>query len=188
MSDFRWPRPLGTDPSKRDHSKNVSSTKQHGTTTETCGAPLFGRKAHKAGHLKQYLRSDAGGRDTSKITTLEPPGPSRPKVINYINGGPSDEEYDSKRKKVVAGASVRERINSIRPGITGGGPPHRWDNHFPTSRPHPDIAAAPRRPHHVPRNRRLRRETHPGRPGSSADLVQASVVSHMGHSLRPRKP
>ncbi|KAL6343126.1 hypothetical protein AAG906_019669 [Vitis piasezkii] len=63
----------------------------------------------KAGHLKQYLRRC----------------PKLPKaVINYINGGPSDEEYDSKRKrqKLLRAASVRERINSIRPGITGGGP------------------------------------------------------------------
>ncbi|RVW83425.1 hypothetical protein CK203_038883 [Vitis vinifera] len=34
------------------------------------------------------------------------------------------------------------------------------DNHFPTSRPHLDIAAATQRPHPVPKDRRLRRETH----------------------------
>ncbi|KAL6322404.1 hypothetical protein AAG906_007958 [Vitis piasezkii] len=49
---------------------------------------------------------------------------SAPKaVINYINGGPSDEEYDSRRKrqKLLRAASIRERINSIRPGLTGEG-------------------------------------------------------------------
>ncbi|KAL6342344.1 hypothetical protein AAG906_008905 [Vitis piasezkii] len=64
--------------------------------------PLFGRKAHKGG-------------------TFKPQGPPKA-VINYINGGPSDEEYDSKRKrqKLLRAASVRERVNSIRPGITRG--------------------------------------------------------------------
>ncbi|RVX15447.1 hypothetical protein CK203_009057 [Vitis vinifera] len=28
--------------------------------------PLFGRKTHKGGTLKQYLRSDAGGRNASQ--------------------------------------------------------------------------------------------------------------------------
>ncbi|RVW39804.1 hypothetical protein CK203_074592 [Vitis vinifera] len=79
----------------------------------------------KAGHLKQYLRSDTGGRDVSQHHNSGPEGPSRPKaVINYINGGPSDEEYDSRRKrqKLLRAASIRERINSIRPGLTGEGP------------------------------------------------------------------
>ncbi|RVW59096.1 hypothetical protein CK203_113309 [Vitis vinifera] len=60
-----------------------------------------------------------------KSQLWSPRAPAAPKaVINYINGGPSDEEYDSKRKrqKLLRAASVRERINSIRPGITGGGP------------------------------------------------------------------
>ena len=35
MSDFRWPKPLGTDPSKRDHSKKCVYHKEHGHTTET---------------------------------------------------------------------------------------------------------------------------------------------------------
>ncbi|RVW60647.1 Retrovirus-related Pol polyprotein from transposon 17.6 [Vitis vinifera] len=50
--------------------------------------------------------------------------PAAPKaVINYINGGPLDEEYDSKRKRqrLLQAASVRERVNSIRPGIASGG-------------------------------------------------------------------
>ncbi|RVW72854.1 hypothetical protein CK203_057180 [Vitis vinifera] len=36
LSDFRWPRPQGTDPSKRDHSKRCVFHKEHGHTTETC--------------------------------------------------------------------------------------------------------------------------------------------------------
>ncbi|RVW23325.1 hypothetical protein CK203_100932 [Vitis vinifera] len=167
MSDFRWPGSFRTDPSKRDHSKKCTYHKEHGHTTEMCRSLHYlVKKLIRAGHLKQYLCSDARGRDASQNHNSETPRvPTAPKaIINYINGDPLDEEYDYKRKKqrLLREASVRERVNSIRPGITRGGPsPHKWDNHFPTSRPHKDIAAAPRRPHPVPRDRRLRRETHP---------------------------
>ncbi|RVW74282.1 hypothetical protein CK203_051017 [Vitis vinifera] len=79
--------------------------------------PVDRRQDGSSRHLKQYLRSDTGGRDVSQHHNSEAPrAPVALKaVINYINGGPSDEEYDSRR--------------------------------------------------------------------SSADLVQASVIGHMGHSL-----
>nr|CAN61917.1 hypothetical protein VITISV_027490 [Vitis vinifera] len=132
LSDFRWPRPLETDPSIRDRSKKCAFHKDHGHTTETCRS-------------LQYLA-----------------------VINYINGGPSDEEYDSRRKrqKLLQAASIRERINSIRPGLTGEGPrPIDGTIIFPPVDP----------------TRTLQRILVD--PGSSADLVQASVIGHMGHSL-----
>ncbi|RVX08361.1 hypothetical protein CK203_017744 [Vitis vinifera] len=123
LSDFRWPRPQGTDPSTRDHSKRCVFHKEHGHTTETCRSLQYlVEKLIKAGHLKQYLRSDTKEKSLPNITILEPPGPQPPKaVINYINGGPSDEEYDSRQKgRSCCAASIRERINSIRPGLTGG--------------------------------------------------------------------
>ena len=36
LSDFRWPRPQGTDPSTRDHIKRCAFHKEHGHKTETC--------------------------------------------------------------------------------------------------------------------------------------------------------
>ncbi|RVX12779.1 hypothetical protein CK203_009876 [Vitis vinifera] len=64
LSDFRWPRPLGTDPSKRDHSKRCAFHKEHGHTTEECRClHSLVERLIRAGHLKQYLRSDAGGRN-----------------------------------------------------------------------------------------------------------------------------
>nr|CAN65668.1 hypothetical protein VITISV_022190 [Vitis vinifera] len=111
MSDFRWPKPLRTDPSQRDHSKKCAYHKEHGHTTETCRSLHYlVEKLIRAGHLKQYLRVDA--RAAPKA------------IINYINGGPLDDEYDSKwkRQRLLRAASVRERVNSIRLGITGGGP------------------------------------------------------------------
>ncbi|RVW98096.1 hypothetical protein CK203_029014 [Vitis vinifera] len=127
LSDFRWPRPQGTDPSTRDHSKRCVFHKEHSHTTQTCRSLQYlVERLIKAGHLKQYLRSDAGGKVTSQHHN---PGAPRalaaPKVvINYINGDTSDEEYDSRRKrqKLLRAASIRQRINSIRLGLTGGGP------------------------------------------------------------------
>ncbi|RVW62167.1 hypothetical protein CK203_062585 [Vitis vinifera] len=79
MSDFRWPRPLGTDPSKRDHSKRCAFHKEHGHTTETCRCLHYlVERLIKAGHLKQYLRSDAGGRDASQNHNSGAPRPQPP--------------------------------------------------------------------------------------------------------------
>nr|CAN62100.1 hypothetical protein VITISV_033308 [Vitis vinifera] len=189
MSDFRWPRPLGTDPSKRDHSKKCAFHKQHGHTTEECRCLHYlVKRLIRAGHLKQYLRSDAGDRDASQNHNIRAPrAPAAPKaVINYINGGPADEEYDSKRKrqKLLQVASVRERINSIRPGITGGGPcPIDGTIIFPPVDPTRIL-----QPHRDALIMSLEIGDFDVRcilvdPGSSADLVQASVVSHMGHNL-----
>ncbi|RVW13432.1 hypothetical protein CK203_102347 [Vitis vinifera] len=140
LSDFRWPRPLETDPSIRDRSKKCAFHKDHGHTTETCRSLQYlVERLIKAGHLKQYLRSDTGGRDVSQHHNSGPRGPQSP--------------------------------------------PRLWDNHFPTSRSHPDATATSRRPHPLLEIgdfdvRRILVD-----PGSSADLVQASVIGHMGHSL-----
>nr|CAN79538.1 hypothetical protein VITISV_011361 [Vitis vinifera] len=126
LSDFKWPRPIGTDPSTRDRSRRCAFHKDHGHTTETCRALQYlVERLIKAGHLKQYLRSETRGRDIPQHHNPGAPrAPATPKaVINYINGGPSDEEYDSMRK--------RQKLLRV----------------------------------------------------ASTDLVQASVVSHMGHSL-----
>nr|CAN83046.1 hypothetical protein VITISV_015526 [Vitis vinifera] len=189
LSDFKWPRPIGTDPSTRDRSRRCAFHKDHGHTTETCRSfQYLVEKLIKAGHLKQYLRSDNGGRDAPQHHN---PGnlraPAAPKaVINYITGGPSDEEFDSRRKrqKLLRAASIRERINSIRPGLTGGGPrPIDGTIIFPpvdptrTLQPHRDALILSLEIGDFDVRRIL------VDPGSSADLVQASVMSHMGHTL-----
>ncbi|RVW62197.1 Transposon Ty3-I Gag-Pol polyprotein [Vitis vinifera] len=184
-----WPRPQGTDPSTRDHSKRCAFHKEHGHTTETCRSLQYlVEKLIKAGHLKQYLRSDTKGKVTSQHHNPGAPrAPAAPKaIINYINGGPSDEEYDSRRKrqKLLRVASICERINSIRPGLTGGGPcPIDGTIIFPpvdptrTLQPHRDALILSLEIGDFDMRHIL------VDPGSSTDLVQASVVAHMGHSL-----
>nr|CAN81923.1 hypothetical protein VITISV_016003 [Vitis vinifera] len=152
LSDFRWPRPQGTDPSTRDHSKRCAFHKKHGHTTETCRSLQYlVERLIKAGHLNS-----------------------------------SDEEYDSRRKrqKLLRAASIRERINSIRPGLTGGGLcPIDGTIIFPpvdpirTLQSHRDALILSLEIGDFDVRRIL------VDPGSLADLVQASVVGHMGHSL-----
>ncbi|XP_034680117.1 uncharacterized protein LOC117910172 [Vitis riparia] len=189
MSDFRWPRPLGSDPSRRDHSKKCAYHKEHGHTTETCRSLQYlVERLIKAGHLRQYLRSDARNGDVSRgRDSGAPMAPTAPKaVINYINGGPSDEELNSKRKRqrLIREAMVHESINSIRPGITEGSlNPIDGTITFPPVDPMRIL-----RPHRDALILSLGIDKFDVRrilidPGSSADLVQASVISHMGHNL-----
>ncbi|XP_034706262.1 uncharacterized protein LOC117929923 [Vitis riparia] len=189
LSDFRWPGPLRADPAQRDHSKKCAYHKEHDHTTEACRSLHYlVEKLIKARHLKQYLRSDARVRDTSRNHNLGTPRiPAAPKaVINYIHGGPLDEEYDSKRKRqrLLWATSVCEHVNSIRPGIAGGGPrPIDGTIIFPLVdptrilQPHRDalILSLGMGDFDV---RRILID-----PGSSADLLQASVISHMGRDL-----
>ena len=65
LFDFRWPEPLRADAAKMDHNKKCAYHKEHGHTTETCRSLHYlVERLIKAGHLKQYLRSDARVRDT----------------------------------------------------------------------------------------------------------------------------
>ena len=138
-------------------------------------------KLIKARHLKQYLRSEAKVRDTPRnrdsrtSRTLVAPKV----VINYIHGEPLDEEYNSKRKRqrLLRATSVRERVNSIRPGIIGGGTrPIDGTIVFPSI----DLTRI-LQPHYDALIFDVRRILVD--PGSSTDLLQASVINQMGREL-----
>ncbi|RVW20498.1 hypothetical protein CK203_115054 [Vitis vinifera] len=59
LSNFRWPGPIRTDLAKRDHSKKCAYHKERCRSLHYLVKRLI-----KAGHLKQYLRSEARVRDT----------------------------------------------------------------------------------------------------------------------------
>ncbi|XP_034690630.1 uncharacterized protein LOC117918233 [Vitis riparia] len=188
-SGQRWPGPIRTNPSKRDHNKKCAYHKEHGHTTEQCRSLHYlVERLIKAGHLKQYLLSEARvgytPRNRNSGTSKTPVAPKA--VINYIYGGQLDEEYNSKQKRqrLLRAASVRKRVNSIRLGITGGGPrPIDGTIVFPPIdstrilQPHRDalILSLGMGDFDV---RRILVD-----PDSSTDLLQASVVSQMGHDL-----
>ncbi|RVW61732.1 hypothetical protein CK203_065633 [Vitis vinifera] len=85
LFDFKWPGPIRTDPTKRDHSKKCAYHKEHGHTTERCRSLHYlVERLIKAGHLKQYLCSEARVRDTPwsrNFGHLRPPSPPRPSSI-----------------------------------------------------------------------------------------------------------
>ncbi|RVW96535.1 hypothetical protein CK203_029657 [Vitis vinifera] len=124
--------------------------------------PVSGREAHQSRTFKTVPSLRYWGKDASQHHNSGAlRAPATPKaVINYINEGSSDEEYDFRRKmqKLLRAASIREHSTRTLQ-------PHR--NAFILSLEIGDFDV-----------RRILID-----PGSSADLVQASIVSHMGHSL-----
>ena len=102
LSYFRWPEPLKTDQAKRDHNIKCAYHKEHEHTTEQCRSLHYlVEKLIKGGHLKQYVHSEGKSGETSQgLATATPTNFVAPRaVINYIHGGPLDEEYNSKRKR-----------------------------------------------------------------------------------------
>ena len=137
----------------------------------------------KAGHLKQYVRTAPKGEGSSHGRGPRAPTALVRAVINYIHGGPLDDEYSSKRKRqrLLRVATVREHVSSIQPGLASGGI-HPIDGTivFPAMdpvrvlQPHRDalILALGVGDFEV---KKILVD-----PGSSADLLQVAVIKQMG--------
>ncbi|KAL6328700.1 hypothetical protein AAG906_003386 [Vitis piasezkii] len=122
LSDFRWPEPLKTDSAKRDRNRKCVYHKEHEHTTEQCRSLYYlVEKLVRAKHLRQYVCSEGKNGVTSRSpTTTTPIASTAPRVvINYIHGGPIDEEYNSKQKKqrLLQATCVREQVSSIKPRL-----------------------------------------------------------------------
>ncbi|RVX18608.1 hypothetical protein CK203_006562 [Vitis vinifera] len=186
LSDFKWPEPLKMNPAKKDHNRKCAYHKEHGHTTDQCRSLHYlVEKLIRAGHLNQYVHLGARGGEISRSQASEAPSaPIAPRaVINYIHGGPLDEYYDSKRKrqKLLRAALVCECVNSIRSGLTSRSA-HPIDETiiFPSIDPIRIL-----QPHRDALILSLGIEDFNVRwvlvdPGSSADLLQVSVVKQMG--------
>ena len=182
LSDFRWPKPIRADLAKRDHNKKCAYHKEHGHTIEQCKSlPYLVERLIKAGSLKQYVHSEARVGDTSRSCDSETSSAlvAPRAVINYIHEGPLDKEYDSKRKwqRLLRAASIRECVNSIRPELTGGSA-HPIDGTIIFPLVDPTRILQPYRDALILSFgigdfdvRRILVD-----PGSSADLLQASVI------------
>ena len=137
----------------------------------------------KVGHLKQYIRATPKNEESSHGQgPCTPTAPVRA-VINYIQEGPLDDEYSSKRKRqsLLRAATVREHISSIRPGLANGSI-HPIDGTivFPAIdparvlQPHRDALILTLGIGDFDVKRIL------VDPGSSMNLLQVSVVKQMG--------
>ena len=152
LADFRWPKQIKTDSAKWDKSKKCAYHKEHDHTTKQCRSfHYLVEKLLKFGHLKQHVCSDKRRAQTDQDLDVQIPRTSiAPRVaINYIHGGPTDEEYNSKRKSqiLLLATSIRERINSIQPKLAYGSGPDGWDNHFSPNKPQPGVTTTSRCPH-----------------------------------------
>ena len=92
----------------------------HDHETNHCQSLKFlVEKLIRVGHLKRYIRESTHGTETALVVDkvivgVEHPFEPRP-AINFILGGPTDDQYQSKlqRRNILRAASVRARINTI---------------------------------------------------------------------------
>ena len=188
LSDFRWSEPLKTDPAKRDRNRKCAYHKKHNHTTKQCrGLHYLVEKLVRARHLRQYVYSEGKNMESSQNLVTTPPTTSAALrvVINYIHGGPLDEEYDSKQKiqRLLQAASVREQVSSIRLDLTNRSMrPIDETITFPSVDSHQIV-----QPHQDALILTLRVSDFDVRwilvdPRSSTDLLQAFVIKQMGFS------
>ena len=97
--------------------------RNHGHETNRCRSLKFlVERPIKAGHLKRYVRKVNRGEESGPpadriIAGVAISSESRP-AINYILGGLSDDQYQSKRqkKKLLRAATVKAQVNTIHTG------------------------------------------------------------------------
>ena len=102
LSDFKWPKPIKTDPTKPDRSRKCAYHKEHDHTTKQCRSLHYlVERLIRTRHPKQYIRLTREQRETTRdLITQVPKTSIAPRaVINYIHGGPVDKKYNSKEKR-----------------------------------------------------------------------------------------
>ena len=123
--DFVLPPPIRSDPDQRDRSLRCYYHKDHGHETNRCRTLKFlVEKLIRAGHLRGYIRESARPVETAPVAeritaSLELPSEPQP-TINYILGGPADDQCQSKRqrKKLLRAVTVQAQVNTISTQIT----------------------------------------------------------------------
>ena len=107
-------------PDQHNISLRCDYHRDHGHETNQCQSLKFlVEKLIRAGHLRRYLREPTRG--AAAATTAggavaeieQAPGPRS--TINFILGGPADNQYQSKkqRRRMLRTASVRAKVNII---------------------------------------------------------------------------
>ena len=120
LIEFKWPAPIQMDLSQSNKSLRCNYNRDHGHETDRCRSlKLLVEKLIKAGHLRRYITKPEhiveSGQAADIITAcaavlLEPR-----LAINYILGGPSNDQYQSKcqQRKLLRVATVKARVNVI---------------------------------------------------------------------------
>ena len=118
--DFKWPAPIQTNPSQRNPYIRCDYHRDHEHETNRCRSLKFiVERLIKVGHLRRHVREvDRGAASmpiADRITaSVIAPSESRP-TINYILGGPFDDQYQSKhqQKNLFRAAMVKARVNTV---------------------------------------------------------------------------
>ena len=118
--DFKWPLQMRANLDQRNRSLTCDYHRDHDHETSRCQSLKFLlEKLILVGHHRRYIRELTQETETAPaadraIVGAEHPSEPRP-TINFILGGPTDDQYQSKirRRKMLCTASVRARINTI---------------------------------------------------------------------------
>ena len=121
LPDFKWPLPMRVASDQRNRSLRCDYHRDHCHETNHCQSlKLLVEKLIWAGHLRRYIREPTRGEAVAPtadrvVIDIEHASGHRP-AINFILGGPADNQYQSKkqRKKMLLAASVRARVNTVR--------------------------------------------------------------------------
>ena len=120
LPDFKWPPPMRAGPDQCNRSLRCDYHRDHGHETNHCQSLKFMvEKLIWARHLRRYLREPTRGATTAPtvdrvVADTEHVSGPRP-TINFILGGPTDSQYQSKkqRRRMLRAASVRARVNTV---------------------------------------------------------------------------
>ena len=108
-------------PDQRNRSLRCEYHRDHDHETNQCQSLKFlVEKLIRVGHLRRFIREPSHGTEIAlaadrAIVSTEHPSEPRP-TINYVLGGPIDDQYQSKKKrrKMLRVATVRAKVNTIR--------------------------------------------------------------------------
>ena len=111
---------MRANPDQQNRSHRYDYHRDHDHETNHCqGLKLLVERLIRIGHLRRFIRKPARGTEKAPIadraiTATEHPSESRP-TINFVLGGPIDDQYRSKRqkRKILQAALVRSQVNTI---------------------------------------------------------------------------
>ena len=118
--EFKWPPPKRANPDQRNKSLRCDYHRDQGYEINQCqGLKFMIKRLIREGHLISFIREPtctAKTAPTSNKAVIAAEHLSKPiPTINFILGGPVDDQYQSKRQrqKMLYVASIRVRINTI---------------------------------------------------------------------------
>ena len=118
--EFKWPPPMRESLYQRNRSLRCDYHRDHDHETNHCqGLKFLVERLIWARHLRRFIREPPRGTESAPavdkaIVATELTSEPRP-TINFVLGGPVDDQYQSKkqRRKMLRAASIRARVNTI---------------------------------------------------------------------------